>query len=272
MMAVTAGIDSRTLLAASREITDKIYFFINKERDLNDKSPDIWVPRKLFSTLNVPFQVHEVPGDVDDGFKQVFLTNTFFSSERILPTIFNVYFKNHSDKVNILGLGEIGRARFGYEPKKVSAYYLAFALGYKKSKYAVKQCQGWLKEVLPAARQYGLDIMTMLYWEQVFGNWGAVGNSESDIAMEEFNPYDSHYLYETLLSVDEKSIKGNRRIIFIEMLRKMWPELLEYPLNPPDTMKAKAAFLLRKIGVYPVLKKLRYQANHFRYSHLSSGM
>jgi hypothetical protein len=270
MMAVTAGIDSRTLLAASREIKDKIYFFVNKERDLNDKRPDIWVPRRLFGRLNVPFHVHDVPGEVEAGFKVVFLTNTFFSSERILPTIFNVYFKNHSDKVNILGLGEVGRERLGREPNKLSAYYLAYSLGYKKSKHAVKQCQRWLQEALTAARQYGVNIMTLLYWEQVLGNWGAVGNSESDIAIEEFDPYASHYVYETLLGVDEKSIKGNRRIIFTEMIRKMWPELLEYPINPPGTMKAKAKFLLKKIAVYPVLKKLRYQANHFRYSHLSS--
>jgi hypothetical protein len=269
MMAVTAGTDSRTLLAASREIADKIYFFINNQGELNDKRADLRIPQMLFSRINLPFHVHDVPPHVDAEFKKVFLNNTFFASERILPTIFNVYFRNHGDKINILGVGEIGRALWGDEPKNLSAYYLAYVLRYKKSRYAIRQCQQWLEEVLPTARKLHLNIMTLLLWEQLLGNWGVVGNSESDIAIEEFDPYDSHYLYETLLSVDEKCIKGDRHAVFREMIRRMWPELLEYPINPPDTVKAKIAFLLKRMKFYSLLKRLRYQASHFRYSYLA---
>ena len=269
MMAVTAGTDSRTLLAASRELTDKIYFFINNQGNSINKRADLRIPQMLFSSINVPFHVHDVPADVDAEFKEVFLKNTFFASERVLPTICNVYFKNHGDKINVLGVGEIGRALWGDEPKKLSAYYLAYVLRYKRSRYATQQCQQWLEEVLPTAKQFHLNIVTLLLWEQLLGNWGVVGNSESDIAIEEFDPYDSHYLYETLLGVDEKCIKGDSNAVFKEVIRRMWPELLEYPINPPDTMKAKIEFLLKRMKFYAPLKKLRYQANYFRYSYLS---
>ena len=45
MMAVTGGTDSRTLLAASRGIQDKIYFFINNV-GLGYKHPDISLPKQ----------------------------------------------------------------------------------------------------------------------------------------------------------------------------------------------------------------------------------
>jgi hypothetical protein len=260
MMAVTSGTDSRTLLAASRSLRDRIYFFINQERTLTGQNSDIAIPSRIFERIGVPFHVHRVPAEVDEGFRQTLLGNTFFASERILPTIYNVYHQIHPEKINILGVGEIGRALWGHAPKDLNAYYLAYALRYKSSPYATRACERWLREVGPVAERHNLDIMTMLLWEQLLGNWGAVGNSESDIAIEEFDPFDSHYLYETLLGADERSIGGDRHVIFREMLRNMWPELLGFPINPPDTPRKKLVFALKKIGFYPLLKKAKYRS------------
>jgi len=269
MMAVTAGTDTRTLLAASRHLRDNIHFFINKERDLNDRSPDIRVPRAMFRELGIPFHVHTVSPEVDSHFKEVFLGNTFFASERILPTIYNVYFKEHSDKVNILGIGEIGRTRWGKEPRTLNSYRLAYALGYKDSNYVRRICREVLAEVLPVGRRFGINVMTLVYWEQRLGNWGAVGNSESDIAIEEFDPFDSHSLYETLLGVDEKWSKYSRPTVFREMILHMWPELLNWPVNPPGTLRDGVAWLLKRCGLYGALREAKYQANYMRYRWLA---
>ena len=131
MMAVTAGWDSRTLLAASRGIHDKIYFFINNEGIGHDHR-DIAVPKKIFESIGVPFHIHEIPNEVDDEFRRIFLDNTFFASERILPTIYNIYFKEHSEKANILGMGEIGRQRGGKEPKNWNCYRVLYLIEYTK--------------------------------------------------------------------------------------------------------------------------------------------
>jgi len=264
MMAVTAGTDSRNLLAASRGIHDKIYYFINNE-SMGDNHPDISVPRKMFDSIGVPFHVHNVPKDVDDEFRRFFLSNTFFATERILPTIYNVYFKNHCEKTNILGVGEIGRTRFGKEPKKLSSYRMAYKLGYKEGRYVIRQCEKILADILPAARKFRINALTLLYWEHMLGNWGAVGNSESDIAIEEVNPFDSHLLYEVFLGVDDKYTKYYHPVLFKEMIRTMWPELLEWPINPPHTMRSKVVWFLAKVGMFGLLKELKYQANYVRY-------
>jgi hypothetical protein len=269
MLAVTSGTDSRTLLAASKEVRDKVYYFINKERDLKDSSPDIAIPRQMFERIQVPFHIHDVPEDMDPEFRRIFIENTFLSSDRILPTIYNVYFKEHSDKINVLGVGEIGRALWGREPKRLTPYFLAYSLRFKNSRYATEQCQRWLREVLPHAREYGIDIMTLLLWEQLLGNWGAVGNSESDIAIEEFDPYDSHFMYETLLGVDESSIKGDRRVIFTEMLCQMWPELNQFPINPPSGMRKQVVSGLKRCGLFGLIKQLRFGMNCMLHKDLS---
>ena len=259
MMAVTAGLDSRSLLAASKEIKDRIYYFINKASTLNDKSADIRIPREMFKKLNIAFHVHDVNDPVDEEFRKVFLENVFMSTDLILPTIYNVYFKNHTNKVNLLGVGEIGRDYFGKAPRDLSGYYLARNLKYKCSKYATAQCEKWLNETRKVAEDNNVDIMKLFLWEGLLATWGVVGNSESDIAIEEFDPYDSHYMYELMLSVDQG--QGD---FFEAMFRKMWPELLEFPFNPPETTRDWIRDWLIRMGLFQHLKRWRYRFDHWR--------
>ena len=261
MMAVTAGTDSRTLLAASRSIQDKIYYFINNE-DMGYSHPDIAVPTKIFKSIRVPFQVHDVPKDVDDEFRRIFLNNVFLATERILPTIYNIYFKNHSEKVNILGTGEIGRTRFGKEPKNLNCYRIAYKLGYKDSRYVIKQSEQILAELLPVGKQFGINVLSLVHWEQNKGNRWVVGNSESDIAIEEVDPFDSHLLYEIFLGVDAKYTKNRKNILFREMIRSMWPELLEWPINPPYTIRDKIVCFFEEVGMPEPLRELKYKVNY----------
>ena len=114
--------------------------------------------------------------------------------------------------------------------------------------------------------RYNVDIMKLLLWEALLGNWGAVGNSESDIAIEEFNPYNSHYIYEIMLSVD--SVQGD---LFEGTFKEMWPELLDYPFNPPDTRMDWIKHWLQQIGLFQHLKRQRYRFDRWKF-HRLTGM
>ena len=265
MIAVTGGTDSRTLLAASREISDKIYYFINKHKGLDVRHPDIYVPSALLKRLNIPFHIHNLEGEIDEEFRRIFLDNTFLSTDLNLSAIYHVYYKQHDHRMNVLGVGEIGRTFFGDVPRHIDGYYLARSMKIKNSPYAVEQCQRWLDGTLPAARRSGVNILTLLLWEQLLGNWGTVGNSESDIAIEEFDPYNSHYLYETLLGVDKRYSKYGNSILFREMIRNMWPELLEYPINPPYKKSDYLRIILTKIRILTLLKSLTYKVDRLRF-------
>ncbi len=263
MMAVTAGSDSRTLLAASKSVQSKIYYFINNH-DMDQNNPDLLIPTEICDGNGISFHVHDVPNDVDDNFRQIFLNNTFLANERLLASIYNVYYKNHSDKVLILGVGEIGRTFYGKEPKVLTGYRVAYKLGYAKCPYVLKKCDQYVPELLSVAKKFGVNVMALIYWEQRLGNWGAVRNSESNIAIEKVDPYNSHSLYETFLRVDEKyRFYGQTSCVFFrEMIRYMWPELLKWPINPPITMREKISTFLPMIGLYEPLKELKFRLNY----------
>ena len=265
MMAVTSGTDSRTLLAASQGLTDKIYFFINQELGMGDNHPDIAVPKAMFKQIGLPFHIHDVPTDVDKDFRKIFLNNTFYATERHVPTVYSVYYKTLCDKVNLLGIGEIGRTRFGKAPVHLNGYRMAHKLGYKKDIYATKMGEQILAELLPVSRMSNVNIMTLFYWEHYLGNWGPTGNSESDIAIEEINPMDSHLLYEIFLGVDTKYADYYNPILFQEMIRTMWPKLLDFPFNPPHTVRGRIIRLLQKVGLLGILKEMRYHLNYYQF-------
>lgn len=266
MMAVTGGTDSRTLLAASRGIQDRIYFFVNNV-GLGYKHPDIFLPKKILSSIGVPFHVHEIPEDVSDEFRKIFLDNTFLASEHYLPAIYNVFYKNHSEKRCILGVSEIGRSFYGKEPKTLDGYRMAELQEYRECRYVMRQCEEILDDILPVARESGINVLDLFYWEQRLGNWGAVRNSESLIAIEKADPFDSHLLCEIFLGVDESKRKNRNNILFREMIRNMWPGLLQWPINPPYTMRSKARHFLNKVGVFGHgwLTELKYQIRYARY-------
>lgn len=266
MMAVTAGYDSRALLAASKPICQSVHYFINKHDHLADHSNDISIPRQIFKKIKIPFHIHTYSKEVPSDFKKTFLNNTFFSHEQLLPVIYNVYHKSHSDKLNILGVGEVGRTKFFDPPNNLDAYYLSYMLKHRKSSYAVKECEKWLSNSAPIADRYKINIMTLFWWEVLIGNWGAVGNSESDIAIEEFDPYDSHYLYETFLAIHPKYRKFYNNVLFKKLILYMWPELLELPVNPPENLKDLSLSILQKLGIEKKLRNMKYKHYKKKYS------
>ena len=99
------------------------------------------------------------------------MDNTFFASERILPTIYN-YFKNHKDKVNILDMGELTRQQLDKKPKHWNGYQLYLFEHIKKDRYLKKQADKILAELLPVSEKHGVKVSRLVVWEHYAGNWG----------------------------------------------------------------------------------------------------
>jgi hypothetical protein len=78
MQAVTAGVDSRVLLAASKEVSDKINYFVLKQPRMSADCPDIEIPLKLAHNLGIDFQLL-----VTEPMNDEFIVG--YSAEDILP-------------------------------------------------------------------------------------------------------------------------------------------------------------------------------------------
>lgn len=239
MVALTSGWDSRVLLAASRHVQDDLEYFVYSQSNVEESHPDIWLPRRIAESLGLNFNVKRAPDELPGWF--VCLLSQSVTCARILPKTGPIYDKliNGENRINVNGNGsEICRNFFDKfcerNVETVSAIDLAARMfGEEKASpsFVIREFQNW-KDGFTYQPAENLNIFDFLYWEQRLGNWGAQYPAESDIAVEEFSPFNCRLLIETLSSAPRRLRAAPDYLLYQDMMRHMWPEVLSFPFNP----------------------------------------
>lgn len=263
-MAITAGWDSRTMLAATRSINYKIYYYIQKFGGMTDSHPDIRIPRKLTKKLGIPFHIIECVDYQDEEFDAILDKNVFMLHNPAKKVLLRSFFLKFQGKVNASGnISDLCRTPYGNQPVH-DIFDLLENVNLKDSEYAVKSLMEWYAETKFFCETFGYNQRDLFFWEQVLGNWGSMFAAELDIAIDEFYPFGTRRLVETILAVDEKwrpyhNSKVHRRIIEL-----LWPELLSEPINPinwySDTIKflrMKGKRTMARLGLLSMIKSFR---------------
>ena len=164
--------------------------------------------------------------------------SVFFATERRLPEVY--YYHQHlSEHINICGVGEFGRSVYGAPSVSKGVSFLCQKYQCGNSKYGINETKKWLSNVKKSSLLSGYPVNTLYYLEQRLGNWGAVGNAESDIAFEEVNPFASHYTISLMLNLEPKYTDYVKCELFSALIKELAPELDGVPINPVSGYKAK---------------------------------
>jgi hypothetical protein len=256
LLAVSAGWDSRVLLAASRGIIDDCYCFIQKFDNMNSSHADIDIPSKLSKKLKFSFNVREAK-DYSEEFESALKKSVDIPQSENKRVLYYDFFSEFKDEVNVSGVvGELCRSRYGNK-REVSAKKLSAIFGRDDSPYAVQMAQQWLDEVIVNdVEETGVSIWDLFYWEQFIGNWGVAGQASSDLAIEEFFPFNCRNIIELSYGLDDLAYEDSP--LFIALINNMWPEAFSEPVNPKNKFEKCMTFcksLLRKLGIF---NKIRY--------------
>lgn len=253
ILPVTAGWDSRILLAASKSIKDDIEYYVFKRKGMSNDNMDIKIPKKLSQKLNLNFKVI-VPEKIDVDFERKF-TNNYFNP-RFLPKTRNIYYhyRNSINKVNITGnSGEIMRSYYNYNSANVNSEIITSLIGYSNSDYANNEIKKWYLKANEYAKKYDLDILDLFYWEQRMSNWGAKYPFEQDIAIEEFSPFNNKELILNVFNVKRRKRSYPNYFFFKDLIKSLWEESLDEPINPDTKINViiktffKRSLLSRKL-------------------------
>lgn len=236
-LGMTAGWDTRLILAASREIRDRMWFFTFL---MWENRSDASVARKLLSKLGLKHHLLGYTQHMEGDFEQIYKRNVTTAHDRwgrIGQGLYDVY---PEDRVCVKGnAAEITRVRFRVPPgEKVTAKTLARFTYFKHAKdnemmqnsFVLKHWQKWLSGT---GRLYNVHILDLFYWEHWGGNFAAMTQAEFDILQEAFTPYSCRHLLTTMLSVDEKYRNHEEPVLYRKLILKLWPEVLSEPINPP---------------------------------------
>ena len=261
VVAVTAGLDSRVVLAASRDLGERVEYVTVHQWHVANDPPDVDVARRMMAALGLGHAVVRAAAEVDSRFDELFRANTATAHEHYLPDAAALLARFGRRKAAITGSGgELGRCSFRehlplFDRLRVTPHYLARIGGYGTERFAVRALAAWLDGTQP---RHGINPLDLFMWEHDCGSWLAMVQLEFDIAWREiFTPFDCRELLATMLATQPAQRKGPRSPLFQEMIRRLWPELLEFPINPHHTATGARAWLrhgveLMRYAVHPL--------------------
>lgn len=254
-MPLTAGWDSRLLLAASREIANDIYFYTLLHGDLETWSSDIKIPGKLLRSLGLKHHIIDCQTVSNPEFDRVY-DKTYLSHNSWRTMAYGMLNAYPAEMVSIKGNGsEICRCFFYksgvHEPVESAGQLIRKRKGWEELPFVYDQLSGWLAGANKAAAETGVNIWDLFYWEHRMGGWQAQYQLEWDIIHETYSPYNHRGLIETMLGVSAEFRCYPEYTLYKKAWKILWPEVMKLPVNPPSTLRVRARH--RLIGVLGVL-------------------
>jgi len=171
---VTAGYDTRLLVAASRKIHSDIYYYTLAYWHWDENSADIAVPHKLLTSMGIEHHILDCHSEMDEEFKQIYFNNVDLAHPAWGDIAFSMLSQYPQERVAIKGsCSEISRCHhYKYEyPDVIDGERLTMFAKMQGSPLVVETMDSWLDESWPAANQNKVEILDLFYWEHRMGSW-----------------------------------------------------------------------------------------------------
>ena len=229
---ITAGYDSRLLLAASIHWKDKIkYYIFNTGKTYVLR--DVKIATKLAHYFQLNFKEIKLD-ELTEAFKKEY--SNYFIVPRFLSKTRNIaWFKAHIKKpsINLSGGGDYLRG-FYNEDDFTSIKKILSAIEYEDLPIHTNAIKKWLTSAVPYAKEYNVPISDLFYHELRMGKWASKMYHESDMtAMDYFSPLNNrHIVYSILLNIPESKRHASTSPFYRTLMEGMLPNATKIPFNP----------------------------------------
>jgi 2'-5' RNA ligase len=248
---LTAGWDSRLMLALCRDLKSEVYAFTIAYPSVAVGANDVTVPARLLAKLGIDHHVIPYPETVDEAFKHIFHRNNVSANTAYCADSQALYHVFPSDRVCVTGdAAEIVKSYFQRtrpESEPISGSELASLTRLGNHPFVERAFARWLDD----AAHPPIDVLDLFCWEQVGGRWQSKVRAEYDIVQESFAPLSNRRLLRLMLCVDVNQRRAPDFEFFADLLKTLWPEVLSEPINPPEPLSRsrRIATALKLTGV-----------------------
>jgi hypothetical protein len=256
---LTAGWDSRVLLATSKKYINDIYIYTLQFRWFVDDSSDIKIPKSITRKFGIPYNKLDCRKEMDPEFYKIYKSNVDLAHDDWAKISNGMKDEFPNNRVVLKGNGsEIARCSLYPTGKHnvTSANQLpVWNPEFLDLDFILEYLDIWMKDAQKICESFNVDIIDLFYMEILMGGWQAQWQLEWNIIQEEFTPYNYRPLIETMLGVPIKYRLHDKPILYQEIIKQLWPELLYWPCNPPSwnkkyQFKYYIADKLKAIGLY----------------------
>lgn len=240
LVSLTAGLDSRTTLAVTYPVRDKVTYFSYVTRRPGRESasePDMEFARDLCAEHGLKHEIVTVDTILAKGDLHSVMREN--STRMHAPSIAAAYREQLPfDSLHIRSnIYEIGRSFFRkanpgkvLKPLTADEFAKKVARNQDHESYpeSIEAFKDWL-DVTGFSEVEGYDPYDLYYWEFRMGRWLPAAMVESDIAHDTYTVVNCRRILELFLSVSEEDRLSAK--VFDAIIALTWPELFSYPVN-----------------------------------------
>lgn len=228
--AVTAGQDSRVVLASTKDVAQDVFFYTFLSPTCPEKHIDLDLSTRLLHKLGLQHHVIDARVAKNKDLNRLYSQNSLMCRQTFFNNIDGLFYNYPEERITIAGLGgEIGRCKqrvAGVTESDLSADYIVSRFKMHPSPFLLNAMTSWLNN-LPDNNVSKFDL---LYWEVIIGS--PIGVIERDIIHDYFSPFNCRNIYIDMLRIEEK-YRHPPDMTFINLLiANLWSETLIEPINP----------------------------------------
>ena len=229
---ITAGYDSRLLLAASIQWKEKMkYYIFNSGKTYVLR--DVKIAKQITKKFHLDFEEIKVT-EMSPAFKKEF--SSHFIVPRFLSKTRNIaWFKEHitTPTINISGGG--GNLKGVYDESAFKTIEdICKAIEYEALPIHKNALKKWLVEAKPYAEKYNIPLNDLFFQELRMGKWASKMYHEADITpVDYYSPLNSrHLMYMAFLNIPDTRRHKPTSILFKTLIEEMLPGATTIPFNP----------------------------------------
>ena len=234
MVSLTAGHDSRPVLAACRAAKDRFRLITVRQQGMSEAHPDVAIPCQLAKIIGMEHDILLCDGvQVRESFRKAYQDSIADFHEKWLPDeqlIHDTY--QQRCMITVGSVADFGR--MSYEkplpPRRhVTPEKLAYAGGFDPHPFAIDALSTWLRSIPDFSN---FDIGDLYHWEVRTGRWLAMSQLEFGTVWQEiFCPFNNREIIEWMLSASDRYRCAPYRL-HKSFIAALWPELMSQPFNP----------------------------------------
>lgn len=252
-LSITAGNETRILLACSKNLLDRITTFsvAGKGSEL-----DAFMGRKLSKFAGV---IHHnlsiIYADKKEQEMWSFLSGHCVGGSNMLThkTLCNL----HDTDLVLIGLGgEIARSFFWKKSDKsdqsIDAHRITCRFGMPYHKTVEEKVKEWLDNV-PVTNKF--TILDLAYMELRMCPWAFAQSYAENRFIFHFSPMVNTEIYRLMFTLPPEYKRNNNFVL--DIIRNEWPELLDFPINKYDDFRDYVQIGRKLLDFTRVKKKIR---------------
>lgn len=248
VQSLTAGYDSRVVYAASSFANIDTSYYLSTMNSLGPDHPDLLIAEQILRDDGNELMIIDNLAELRDDFVKYYKGN--IESAKILPKSLTVQHMLDSpdfpDNTMIItgNYSEIFKDYYRQREASSGAEIAKLVGIPKKYKIYDKPFDKWIEENRDLIKKAQINMMDLFFWEHRLPNFGIAFVANQDLAAEEFSVFNNRELFLSLIKAKHACLT-NHTEIFKDIIEKLHPELMAYPINPRSG-KGKIAALVKK--------------------------